>query len=106
MNKHFFSCGSNNAPGFLLPFLLLLGMPIYSGAANPPIIKNIVIVSSKPQLTIQSDGDVTNQIQSATNLSQGNWVVLTNLVVTQSPYNFLDESSPRVSQRFYRVMQP
>jgi hypothetical protein len=84
---------------------LLFGAVIYASAANPPAIKTIAIVSANPQLTIQSDLDVTNQIQSATNLNKGNWVVLTNLVVTQSPYSFVDDGSPRASQRFYRVMQ-
>jgi len=45
---------------------------------------------------------VTN-IQCKTNLSQTNWVVLTNLVVAQSLCAFVDVSTPFVSARFYRV---
>jgi len=47
---------------------------------------------------------VTNQIQYSTNLTQTNWVVLTNLVVTQSPYWFVDVTAPPAAQRFYRVV--
>jgi hypothetical protein len=64
-----------------LPILLLFAAVIYASAANPPAIKTIAIVSADPQLTIQSDLDVTNQIQSATNLNKGNWVVLRKLQI-------------------------
>jgi formylglycine-generating enzyme required for sulfatase activity len=46
---------------------------------------------------------VTNQIQYCTDLSHANWVVLTNLMVVQSPYWFVDVAAPPASQRFYRV---
>ena len=47
-----------------------------------PVITNIAMV---PRLTIASDVGVTNQIEYATKLPATNWVVLTNLLVTQSP---------------------
>ena len=54
-------------------------------------------------MAVQSDLGITNQIQYCTNLSQTNWVVLTNVVVTQSPYWFVDVAAPPATRRFYRV---
>jgi len=57
-----------------------------------------------PRLTIQSDLGITNQIQYTANLAQSNWTTLTNLVVTQSPYWFVDVAAPPAPVRFYRVV--
>jgi hypothetical protein len=43
-----------------------------------PVITNITMVGATPRFGVLSDLGVTNQIQSCTNLSQTNWVVLTN----------------------------
>jgi sulfatase modifying factor 1 len=72
--------------------------------AAAPVITNITMVGATPQFGVQSDLGVTNQIQCCTNLSQTNWVVLTNLLVAQSPYWFVDVAAPPASQRFYRVL--
>ena len=66
-------------------------------------ITNIAMVGGNPQLVIQSELGITNQIQCKTNLNQADWVVLTNLVVAQSPYTFVDLSTPTAPTRFYRV---
>jgi formylglycine-generating enzyme required for sulfatase activity len=58
-----------------------------------------------PRLTIQGSIGATNQIQYCTNVSQPNWVVLTNLVVVQSPYRLVDVEAPPAPQRFYRVLK-
>jgi formylglycine-generating enzyme required for sulfatase activity len=71
--------------------------------AAAPVITNITMVGATPRFGVQSDLGVTNQVQYCTNLSQTNWVVLTNLVVAQSPYWFVDVAAPLASQRFYRV---
>jgi hypothetical protein len=68
-----------------------------------PVITNIAMV---PRLTVQSPVGITNQIQYLTNLSQTNWVVLTNLVVTEKQYGFVDVTAPPLPQRFYRVVVP
>jgi len=52
---------------------------------------------------VQSELGLTNQIQCCTNPGQPNWVVLTNLVVSTSPYWFVDAGAAAVSKRFYRV---
>ena len=69
------------------------------GAA--PVISDTALV---PRFTIQSDLGVPNQIQYCTNLGQANWVVLTNLVVTQSTYWFVDVDAPPAPRRFSRVV--
>jgi formylglycine-generating enzyme required for sulfatase activity len=65
------------------------------------VITGIAMV---PRLTIQSSTNVQNQIQYTNSLSQGNWITLTNLSVTQSPYWFADLSAPPAPARFYRVL--
>jgi len=69
--------------------------------ATPPVITNIALV---PRLTVVGDTGTTNQIQARTNLNQGEWEVLTNIVVTQSPYWFVDVATS-TAERFYRVVQ-
>lgn len=79
---------------------LALGVCVAAHAAAP-VITNIALV---PRLTIQSDLAATNQIQYTTNLGTPNWTTLTNLVVTQSPYWFVDVGAPPTPCRFYRVV--
>jgi sulfatase modifying factor 1 len=84
---------------------LLLFLAIHhQAAAGPPNITGFHLLGSRLQLSIQSDLGVTNQIQALTNFSQTNWTVVTNLLVTQSPYTFLDLSSAPSRQCFYRVL--
>jgi len=72
------------------------------GAA--PLIKSLTLTGATPHLTIQSDVGGTNQIQYKTNLTQAVWTVVTNIVVAQSPYQFVDAASPASPRRFYRVL--
>jgi sulfatase modifying factor 1 len=80
--------------------VLALGLCVTAQAASPAIA-NIAMV---PRLTIQSDVGSTNQVQYSTDLNQTNWTVLTNLVVTQSPFWFVDLDAPPAPHRFYRVV--
>lgn len=68
-----------------------------------PVITNIAMV---PRLTIQSPAGITNQIQYTTNSTQTNWLVLTNLLVTQTQYWFVDVTAPSSPQRYYQVVVP
>jgi formylglycine-generating enzyme len=89
-----------------LRFLFVLGATFWActaAQAAAPVITNITMVGATPQFAVQSDLSITNQIQYCTNLNQTNWVVLTNLLVVQSPYWFADVAEPPDSQRFYRV---
>ena len=81
---------------------LALGVWVAAQAAVP-VITNITMVAGTPQFRIQSDLGITNQIQYSTNLGQTNWTVLTNVVVTNSPYVFVDTAAPPASYRLYRV---
>jgi formylglycine-generating enzyme len=83
-------------------WLLVLWLDV-TARATPLTITNVTVMDGHPQLTIQSDFGVTNQIQYRTNLNQSQWQVLTNLVVRQSPYAFVDDATPSASSRFYRV---
>ena len=82
---------------------LALGAAVVT-QGTAPVITNITMVGATPQFGVQSALGVTNQIQYCTNLNQTNWVVLTNLVVTQSPYWFVDVNAPPAPRRFYRVL--
>jgi hypothetical protein len=77
--------------------------PGVAAQAIPLSITKIAIIGGNPQLLIQSEIGITNQIQCNTNLDQSGWMVLTNLVVAQSPYGYVDASTRPASMRFYRV---
>ena len=74
--------------------------PRITGAILSPRSPDNVLV---PRLTIQSDAGVTNLVLYSSNLNGTNWTVLTNLLVTQSPYSVLDPEAPPAQGRFYRV---
>ena len=86
----------------LLCFCFLVDLALRSQAI-PPAITNISITANGAQLVIMSDVGTTNQIQSVSDLNKPSWDILTNLVVTQSPYAFVDTMRPPGTQRYYRV---
>ncbi len=71
--------------------------------APPPLITNLTVVGGVAQFSVQSALGVINQIQCCTNLGQAEWQVLTSLVVSESPYRYVDAGAAGVSPRFYRV---
>jgi len=75
-------------------------------ASGQPSVTNVLMLGASPQLNILGAIGSTNQVQSVTDLSQTNWAVLTNIVVTQNPYAFTDAMTPPGPQRFYRVVDP
>jgi formylglycine-generating enzyme required for sulfatase activity len=87
-------------------FLLLafLAPEVLMAVATPPMISSVTMVAGSAKLSISSDLGVTNQIQTATNLSQTPWIALANVVVSQSPYSFVDTVTPPRAHRFYRVV--
>ena len=89
---------------------LITGMSIAAHRASSvttnvpaPILTNAVMV---PRLTILSTVGMTNQIRYTTNVASTNWIVLTNLVVTQPTYYFVDVTAPPAPRRFYDVVVP
>ncbi len=75
------------------------------GGVTSLVITNVTMVGATVRFGVQSALGITNQIQCCTNLSQTSWVVLTNLLVEQSPYYFVDVTVPPVPMRFYRVLE-
>jgi formylglycine-generating enzyme len=84
--------------------ILLLASSGLTAIAEAPVISTMTLAGSSLQLSITAQIGSTNQIQSATNLTQSGWEVLTNIIVTQSPYAFVDATSSPGEQRFYRVL--
>jgi formylglycine-generating enzyme required for sulfatase activity len=68
---------------------------------NIPALTNIALV---PLLKIASDVGITNQIQFASQVGPIPWTALTNVVVVQSPYLFVDFAAPFGANRLYRVV--
>ena len=86
----------------VVPLLLLVGMA--ARGQQSPVITN---VAKGPRLIIHSEIGVTNQILYTNCLAGSNtWILLTSLVVTQSPYPFVDGEASTDAARFYRVVVP
>ncbi|MCX6902589.1 MAG: formylglycine-generating enzyme family protein [Verrucomicrobia bacterium] len=84
---------------------LALGVWAVTGWLGTQLLaQQIAGLDFMPRLTIQSELGITNQIQYTNNLNSSNWAALATMVVTQSPYTFLDLSAPPAPQRFYRVV--
>ncbi len=90
-------------PGLNLFWILFVPVcPALGG--TPPMITDFGLSGTTPRLMIASDLGLTNQIQVVTNLAPPTWTVLTNILVTQSPYAFQDASTAPGTLRFYRVV--
>jgi formylglycine-generating enzyme required for sulfatase activity len=85
--------------------VLLLPKPVSdAGAATPlPVIQEIRMIGMMPQLTIAGQVGQTNVIQFTDDLVPANWKVLTNIVLTQSPYVVVDAGALSSLKRFYEV---
>jgi len=81
---------------------MLLGV-VVSTSAGPPTISTMTVSGGSLHLSITSDIGSTNKIESTTNLYQPVWVVLTNIVVAQSPYQFVKKINPSDGRRFFRI---
>jgi formylglycine-generating enzyme required for sulfatase activity len=89
---------------FVLTFMAVAACA--SLASGQPSFTNVTMLGSGPQMSTFGAVGTTNQVLTITDLSQTNWVVLTNLVVAQNPYTFVDTNSAPGPQRFYRVVDP
>jgi sulfatase modifying factor 1 len=65
-----------------------------------PTIDEITMV---PRLRIASALDAINVIEYADELATNQWRMLTNVLVSNSPYSFVDLTAPHATKRFYRV---
>ena len=86
--------------------LSLGALAVTSWLGAQGIAQQITELDFVARLTIQSEVGSTNQIQYTNHLSPSNWAVLATVVVTQSPYTYLDLSAPSSPRRFYRVVDP
>ena len=71
-----------------------------------PQIENIATGAEQPRLTIHGAAGSTNVIEYRNDLPDRTWWPLTNLVVADSPYVFVDGSAPSLARRYYRVVVP
>jgi formylglycine-generating enzyme required for sulfatase activity len=78
---------------------------LWGGAATGVAAEQIMGIAMVPKLTLQGTVGATDQIQYCTNLSQPNWVPLTNLLVQQTNYSFVDAGAALASKKFYRVVK-
>src|SRR5690348_1532237 len=85
----------------ILFYLAVLHLRCWAGS---PAITNVTLTPTGPRLTIMSEVGITNQSQTLTRRSQGNRMEPSSLVVTQSPYRFVDTLTGPGPQRYYRVM--
>ncbi len=89
-SKHLFS---------VIAVLAMVGSDIWAQPAAPKIMG----ITASRQLTIQSTVGTTNVIHYTEDLATNRWLILTNIVVTNSLYLFADQSGPPSPQRFYQV---
>jgi formylglycine-generating enzyme required for sulfatase activity len=87
---------------FVIWMALAVVCPVAMAQTSEPKIEDIALV---PRLTIRSELGVTNVIEYADALATNQWHVLTNLVVTNTPYVVVDLAG-QSTQRFYRVVIP
>src|ERR1043165_8364983 len=74
---------------------------VAASSPNRPALTNLTLL---PRLKIESDVGITNQIQFTSSVEPTPWAKLTNVVVVQSPYWFLDLTAPVGPRRIYRVV--
>ena len=88
-----------------LRFLFAFCVALWAGAATGVAADQVTGLAMVPQLTIEGTFGATDQIQYCTNLSQRNWVPLTNLLVQVTNYSFVDAGAPLAPSRFYQVVR-
>ena len=79
---------------------LAFGLCLVSQAV-PPTVVNVALA---PRLLIASATGITNEIQFSPSLGIPGWMALGSVVVTESPYSFVDATTPLPGDRFYRVV--
>jgi formylglycine-generating enzyme required for sulfatase activity len=88
-----------------LRFLFAFCVALWAGAATGVAADRVTGLAMVPQLTIEGTFGATDQIQYCTNMSQRNWVPLTNLLVQATNYCFVDVGAPLGSARYYQVVR-
>jgi formylglycine-generating enzyme required for sulfatase activity len=88
--------------------VLMLPKPVSdAGAATPlTVIQEIRMIGMVPQLTIAGQVGQTNVVFYTEEVVPANWKVLSNVVVTHSPYELVDAGARLALMRFYKVAAP
>jgi formylglycine-generating enzyme len=82
---------------------LWFGFSAFRGVAAAQPTLTLSITGGTLRLNITSEVGATNAIQRADDFTQTHWSVITNVIVTQSNYWFVDSSALSASASFYRV---
>ncbi len=99
MNKNMRS----KSPGISIGLCALALAAGLTAQGAAPVITNLTVAGGVVWFSVQSELGVTNRIQCCTNLGQPEWEVLTNLMVSESPYWFTNAAAATVTQQYYRV---
>jgi formylglycine-generating enzyme required for sulfatase activity len=86
------------------PDVAIAEPPHYASTVTIDVVLRLPIMDVVPRMTIVGTVGFTNEIQYADALGGTTlWQPLTNLVMTSSPYVFVDVTVPPGAKRFYRV---
>ena len=97
------------AKGIVSKITVLSAGSGYDGTVNVAIAEpthhaSMVTVDLVPRLSILGPPGFTNEIQYVDALGETNlWQTLTNVVMTSSPFVFVDMGAPKGGKRFYRI---
>ena len=90
-------------PRWLLAASLMLAATSFTGSSQGTATSSLLDVQIYAGLNVTGSVGSLYQIQCTSDLSaQTGWTTLTNIVLTRSPYLWLDLSSPQKNNRFYR----
>ena len=93
MNKNMRS----KSPGISIGLCALALAAGLTAQGAAPVITNLTVAGGVVWFSVQSELGVTNRIQCCTNLGQPEWEVLTNLMVSESPYWFTNAAAATVT---------
>lgn len=96
----------NSQYGFksLAVAVLALSLCLFSAQAQP--LSNIQGIKLHPGLTLTGAVNSVVSIQAIDNATADNWQSLTNILIPNTPYLWIDPSHPAEGTRFYRVGVP
>jgi hypothetical protein len=75
----------------------------FEGILSEAAILTVQSIQTVPMITVHGVPGINYRIQAATNLADGNWMVLTNVVLPGNPYFYIDYSAVTNRARFYEV---
>jgi hypothetical protein len=70
-----------------------------------PLLKSLHISGGHAQFTLFGSTGLTYRVDYTPSLPATNWIALTNVLLTSSPTQLVDQSATAVGQRYYRAVQ-